>query len=109
MPPENLNMEELTDARRKAVEASIRTIEVDELKKLGEELFPFMDDPWRERYFEFLAEHAGATVYHATTHDRVHVLYCPAVDRGLWFLPGHGLGPLQPKALTIMKEIVGAH
>ena len=32
MKPENLNMEEITEARRKAIAASIRTISVEELE-----------------------------------------------------------------------------
>jgi hypothetical protein len=46
------------------------------------------------------------TFYHATTNDRVEIIYCPAEERGLWFLPGGGAGPLQARALKILKEIV---
>jgi hypothetical protein len=69
MKPENLNMEEITEARRKAIAASIRTVGLEELKALGERLFPFVDNPWREKFFGFLTEHAGATFHHAATND----------------------------------------
>ena len=48
-------MEEITKARRKAIAESIRTISVEELKALGEQLFPLVGDPWRENFFAFLA------------------------------------------------------
>lgn len=106
MKPENMNMEEITDARRKAVAESIRTISVEELKALGERLFPFFDHPWREMFFAFIAENAGTTFHHATTNDGIQILYCPAKDKGIWFLPESGKGPLQPKGLAILKQIV---
>lgn len=106
MTPENLNMEEITTARRKAITSSIRTISGDELKALGERLFPLAGDPWRERYFEFLAQNAGATVHHAATHDGIQVVYCNAKSKGIWFKPGIGMGPMQAKGLGILKQIV---
>ena len=104
--PDYLEFDNLAEARRKGIEDSIHTITVEELKKLGEGLFPSVDHPWRERYFGFMSQNAGATFYHATTHDRVHVIYCPSKDQGMWFLPGSGMGPLQPKGLETLKEIV---
>ena len=106
MKPENLNMEEITEARRKAIAASIRTSSTEELKKLGEQIFPLVENPWRETFFTFLTENAGATFHHATTHDGVQVIYCPAKDKGMWFKPGIGMGPMQPKGRAILKQIV---
>ena len=100
MKPENLNMEEITEARRKAFAASIRTIGLEELKALGEKLFPFVGDPWREKFFAFLDENPGATFHHATAHDGVQVVYChaqgqrhlvPAENR-LWTRCSRGAG-----------------
>jgi hypothetical protein len=56
-------------------------------------------------FYEFLAENPGATFHHATTHDRVHVIYCGAGNKGMWFLPGSGMGPLETKGLAIMKQL----
>jgi hypothetical protein len=106
MKPENLNMDEITDARRKAIAASIRPIGAEELKALGEQLFPVAADPWREKFFEFLKENAAATFHHATTHDDIQVLYCNAKDKGIWFKPGKGMGPMQSKGRGILKQIV---
>jgi hypothetical protein len=99
-------MEEITEARRKAVAASIRTISLEELKALGQKLFPFAGDGWGEKYFAFLDENPGATFHHATTHDGVQIVYCPAKDKGLWFKPGVGNGPMQPKGLAFLKQVV---
>jgi hypothetical protein len=56
---------------------------------------------------QFLEENTGNTFYHATTNDQVEIIYCPAKEKGIWFLPRGGAGPLQAKGLKIMKEIVG--
>jgi hypothetical protein len=106
MPFETINIEEINKARRKAIAASIRTISVEELKALGERLFPFIDDPWQERFFEFISEYSGATFYHAATHDGVELIYCHGKEKGVWFMPGTGMGPMQPKGLTALKQIV---
>src|SRR5437763_17016620 len=106
MPFETINMEEITKARRKAIAESIRTISAEELKALGEELFPLMDNPWREKFFGFITENAGATFYHATTHDRVQIIYCHAKEKGMWFVRGAVRGRMQPKGVGIWNEIV---
>ena len=106
MPFDAINMEEITEGRLKAIAGSIRTISVEELKALGEKLFPHMDHPWREKFFAFITENSGATFHHATTHDRVQIIYCHAKDKGMWFMPGTGMGPMQPTGLGILKRIV---
>ncbi|MEO8351977.1 MAG: hypothetical protein ABI680_09610 [Chthoniobacteraceae bacterium] len=105
MPSDNLNVDDLTEERRKALAASIHTISVEEFKALCEGLFPHHDHPWREKVFGFIAENSGATFHHATTHDRIHIIYCGAQDKGMWFTPGSGMGPLQAKGLGIMKKL----
>ena len=83
---ETVNLDEITEARRKAMAASIRTISLEELKALGEKLFPFAGDPWREKFFAFLAR-----------KPRRHV---PSRDRGRRragrLLPREGQGHLVP-------------
>jgi hypothetical protein len=106
MPTENLNMDEINEARRQGIQASIRSISVPDLKKIGEDLFPFHDHPWRETFFDFIKENAGETFHHAVTKDGIHILYCHGKERGMWFLPGSGKGPLQPSGLKALKEIV---
>ena len=106
MPFDTINLDEITEARRKSIAVSIRTISLEELKTLGERLFPFVDHPWREKFFTFLSENTGATFHHAITHDGVQILYCNAKEKGIWFMPGIGNGPMQPKGCAILKKIV---
>jgi hypothetical protein len=108
MPFDTIKMEEIDEARRKAIAKSIRTISVEELKLLGEKLFPHLDHPWREKFFSFITENSGATFHHAVTHDQVQIIYCPNREKGMWFLPGTGMGPLGSKGLLTLKQIVRA-
>src|SRR5438552_15419651 len=94
MPFEKFDLESLDKERRKAIAKSIRTASVEELKKLGEQIFHYADDPWRETFFLFIAENAGATFHHAITSDGLHIVYCRDKDKGMWFLQGSGMVPL---------------
>jgi hypothetical protein len=94
MPFEKFDLEALTKERRKAIAKSIRTVSTEELNKIGEEIFHYADDPWRQAFFRFIAENPGATFYHAVTSDNVNIVYCRDKDKGMWFLPGSGMGPL---------------
>ena len=110
MPFEIFDLENLDKERRKALAKSIRTISVEELKKLGAELFRFADDPWRETFFRFIAENPGATYHHAVMSDGVNIVYCRDQNKGIWFLPGSGLGPLQATGRKVMKDVIsGGH
>ena len=110
MPFEKFDLEGLDRERRKAIAKSIRVISVQELKELGGDLFRDADNPWRETFFQFIAENAGATFHHAVTSDGVNILYCRDQDKGMWFLPGSGMGPLQARGRQIMKEMIaGEH
>lgn len=103
MPDENFD--DITEARRQSLAETIHSVDASTVKALAETLFPQADHPWRERLLNFVAENPTATFHHATTHDRIHIIYCDAKDRGFWFLPGSGTGPLQAKGLKIMKEL----
>ena len=106
MEPENLDIEGIMDARCETVEQTIQPISIDELKSLGEKIFPFLDHPWRHMFFQFLEENSGSTVYHATTNDQIEVLYCPDKAAGMWFLSRGGVGLLEARELGILKEII---
>jgi hypothetical protein len=103
---EEFDFEKLTKERRKSLAQTIRLISVAEMKTLGDELFKYVDDPWRDAYFRFIAENPGATFHHAVTSDGVHLLYCKDQDKGVWFLPGQGKGPLQATGRRAMKELI---
>src|SRR5438477_2124971 len=81
MPFDKIDIESITEERRKSVAKSIHTISVEELKKLGNEVFHDLDDPWRETFFQFIAEQGHATVHHAIASDGVNMLYCRDTDR----------------------------
>jgi hypothetical protein len=106
MEPENLDIEQINEDRRKAIQQNIEVIGVDDLKALGEKLFPYPDHPWRQKFFEFIEQHSSDTCYHGTTNDGIEVLYCPATEKGMWYTRARGMGPLSDKAIATMKEIV---
>jgi hypothetical protein len=106
MPFDTFNLETLTKERRKAIAESIRTVSAEELKTIGNEIFKFADDPWRDAFFTFISENPGATFHHAVTSDNVNIVYCRDRDKGMWFLPGSGMGPLQDRGKKIMKEMI---
>src|SRR5512132_1848967 len=60
------DVEAIDNERRKAIAKSIRIISVEELKKLGEEIFDSPDRPWRQTFLSLIAENPGATFYHAS-------------------------------------------
>ena len=107
MPFDKIDIDSITEERRKSVAKSIHTISVEELKKLGNEVFHDLDDPWREVFFRFIAEHSDAIIHHAVASDGVNMLYCRDTDKGIWFVPGLGKGILSPTGRQIMKEAVG--
>ena len=103
-----VDIETINKERRKAITKSIRIISVEELKKLGEEIFDSPDRPWRQTFLSLIAEHPGATFYHASAGEGVIFLYPRDQDKGLWYLPGSGMGPLSVAGRQIMKEAIKA-
>ena len=106
---EKFDLENLDKERRKSIAKSIRTVSVEELKKIGEEIFPHADDHWREAFFRFITENSGATFHYAVTSDGVHIVFCRDKDKGMWFMPGTGKGPLQARGRKIMTEMIQGH
>lgn len=94
--------------RRKAIARSIRIIGIEELKKLGEEIFDSPDRPWRQTFLEFIEQHPGASFHHASAGKGVIFIYYRDADKGLWYLPGSGLGPLSEGGRQLMKEAIAA-
>jgi hypothetical protein len=102
------NAEAIDDDRRKAIAKSIRIISVEELKKLGEEMFDDADRPWRQTFLQFIGEHPGSTFHHASAGEGVIFIYSRDGDKGLWYLPGSGLGPLSEGGRQLMKKAIAA-
>jgi hypothetical protein len=103
-----VDIETTNKERRKAIAKSIRVISIEELKKLGEEIFDEPDRPWRQTFFQLIAENPGATFHHASVGEGVIFLYIRDKDKGLWYLPGSGIGPLSEAGRQMMKEAVAA-
>jgi hypothetical protein len=101
------DIDKIDDDRRKSVTKSIRTISIEELKKLAEEIFHSSDDPWKQTLLQLIAENPGATFYHADAGEGVMVLYSRDIDKGLWYLYGSGMGPLSAPGRQMMKEAIG--
>ena len=98
----------IDDERRQAIGKSIRVISIEELKKLGEEIFDSPDRPWRQTFLGLIEEHPGGTFHYADAGRGVIFLYSRDVDKGLWYLPGSGLGPLSEAGRRLMKEAIAA-
>ena len=98
----------IDNERREAIAKSIRVINIEELKKLGEEMFDDPDRPWRETLLRFIAEHPGATFYHASAGQGVIFVYSRDADKGLWYLRGSGLGRLSEGGRQLMKDAIKA-
>jgi hypothetical protein len=100
------DVDSITEARRKAVAKSIRTINLEDLRKLADEIFHSPDDPWKQTLLQLISENPGATFYHAEAGEKVIFLYCHGQDKGLWCLPKSGMGPLSVKGRQIIKEAI---
>jgi hypothetical protein len=107
MPFEKFEDAEAIDSeRRKAIAKSIRIMSVEELKKLGEEMFDDPDRPWRQTFLQFIAEHPGATFYHASAGEGVIFVYSREGDKGLWYLRGSGIGSLSEGGRQLIRKVI---
>src|SRR4029077_5543220 len=79
-----VDFDTIWEQRSKALQKSLRIISLEELKKIGEEIFQYPDDTWRATRLRLIAERPNATYYQATTDDHVVFLYCLEEDIGLW-------------------------
>jgi hypothetical protein len=94
--------------RRLMIQKTIRPVTLAELKQLGEKRFPIVTDPWCVRYSEFLTHNAEAKFYRAEIPGPAEIIYCADTGKGVWFLPGKGMGIIQSKGLEILKGVVDA-
>ena len=101
-----VDMETLSEERRRAVQKSLQNMSVAELRKAVKELSDFEGDPWQENFVSVIGAHPEASFYRAVTQEGAIILYCPGEDAGVWFLPGSGMGPLPEQAKRHMKEAI---
>ena len=100
------DVQAIDNERRKAIAKSIRIISVEELKKLGEEIFDSPDRPWRQTFLSLIAENLGGTFYHASAGGGVIFFYSRDNDKGLWYLRGSGVGPLSVAGRQLMRKAI---
>ena len=92
--------------RRLMIEKTIRRATLAELRQIGEALFPIVTDPWCIRYAEFLNHNVDAKFYRAEVPGHAEIIYCADTGKGVWFLPGKGMGIIQPRGQELLAEIV---
>jgi Fe-S-cluster formation regulator IscX/YfhJ len=90
-----VDMHSVSEERRKAIQESLKTMSVADLRKIVKELSDFEGDPWRENFVSVIEAHPEASFYRPVTQGGAVVLYCPGEDTGVWFLPGRGMGHMK--------------
>src|SRR5215470_14675300 len=106
MPFEKFDLDEVIEERRKTVGRSLTTKSPEELRKLTDEIFHYSDDPWRATYLHLVTKNPGTTFYHAVSSEGAVFLYSPSDDKGMWYLPGSGMGPLLDRGLRMMRDAI---
>jgi hypothetical protein len=96
------------ETRRAMVKQTIRPVTCEELKAIGEKRFTVVTDPWYVRFNEFLNQHKDSKFYQPEADGGAQIIYCRDGEKGVWFLPGSGMGIIQPKGLKALAEIVDA-
>ena len=102
-----VDMETLSEERRKALQETFQSMTVAELREIVKELSDFEGDPWQENFVSVIEAHPEASFYRAVTQEGAIILYCPGEDTGVWFLPGSGMGQKR-RAKRHMKEAIAA-
>jgi hypothetical protein len=102
-----IDMKTLSEERRRAVQESLQSMTVADLRNVVKELSGFEGDPSQENFVRVIDAHPEASFYRAVTQEGAIILYCPGEDTGVWFLPGSGMGPLPEEAKQHVKEAIG--
>jgi len=103
-----VDIETLMEERRKAIQETLQSISVAELREIVKELSDFEGDPSQENFLRLIGAHPQESFYRAVTKEGAIVVYCPSEDTGIWVLPGSGMGPLPEQGKRHMKEAIAA-
>jgi len=106
-PADMESFDEIMQKRLAAAEESIRKATPEALEQIGQQMFPMVDHPWHQPYFDFIHKHAASEVLIGEAND-VYFLYAPEADAGLWFVIGEhtsGGGLLQERGKNALREI----
>gem|GEM_PF-423476 len=103
-----LDIQTITEARREAIQQSLRSISLDELKKIArDQLSEFEGDPWYTAFVRIIDEHPHGSFYCAVVPEGATVFYSREEDTGVWILPGSGMGPLEDSGKRLVREAIG--
>lgn len=98
--------DETMENRRALVRKTIRPAPYEEIKELAAKRFTVATDPWCIRFQEFIERHKRSEFHRAEAPGGAEIVYCRDAGQGVWFLPGTGMGIIQPKGLQMLAEIV---
>jgi|SRR4030095_16356411 hypothetical protein len=103
-----VDWETLSEERRKAIQETLHSMTVAELREIVKELSDFEGNPSRENFLRQIEAHPQESFYRAVTQEGAIVFYFPGADTGVWVLPGSGMGPLPEQGKRHMKEAIAA-
>ena len=98
--------DESMNERREAIRRTIRRVDLETIRALGAERFGNAVDPWAERFEKFLNSHPRGRFYQAEVPGGFEIAYCHDTGDALWFLPGSGMGVVQEKGRTFLRNLV---
>ena len=101
-----VDIETLMEERRKAIQETLQSMTVAELREIVKELSDFEGDPSQENFLRLIGAHPQESFYRAVTKEGAIVVYCPSEDTGIWVLPGSGMGPLDETGKRHLKEAI---
>ena len=64
-----VDMQSVSEERRKAIHGSLETMSVADLRQIVKELSDFEGDPWRENFVSVIEAHPEASFYRAVTQE----------------------------------------
>jgi len=97
----------LWEERQQNIRESLRSISIEELRKLAKEhQDEFVDDPSRDKLLRLIEKRPQASFYQAAPQENIVVIYCRDEDFGLWILPGSAMGPLDETGKRHIKEAI---
>ena len=95
------------EERRKNIRESLRSISIDELKKIVKKHEEeFVENPARDEFLRLMEEQPQASFYTAVPQKDVVVYYCRDAQFGVWVVAGSGIGPLDAHGKGLIQEAI---
>lgn len=99
-------LEQSLHDREDTVRASLRPASLEEMRSVGNSWFPIVSDPWYGKFHRFLDHHPGEKYYLAEASGGACLAYCHGLRTGMWFVPGGGMGIIQPRGIAKLAAMV---